>query len=71
MTLCTFDLKSGYHHVEPQKFLGFEWDSKFFVFMVLPFGLATACYVFTKLMRPLVKLWWGKASDVLFILMMG
>ena len=23
--------------------------------MVLPFGLATACYVFTKLIRPLVK----------------
>ena len=29
------------------------------MFTVLPFGLSTACYVFTKLMRPLVKLWWG------------
>ena len=59
--ICTFDLKSGYHHVdmhaESQKFLGFEWDHKYYV---LPFGLPTACFVFTKLMRPLVKLWHGK-----------
>ena len=57
--LCTFDLKSGYHHVdihaESQKFLGFEWEHKHYVFTVLPFGLATACYVFTKLLRPIVK----------------
>ena len=26
---------------------------------VLPFGLASACYVFTKLLRPLVKKWRG------------
>ena len=59
--MCTFDLKSGYHHVdihvESQRFLGFSWDQKFYVFTVLPFGLSTACYVFTKLMRPLVKYW--------------
>ena len=61
--ICTFDLKSGYHHVdihiESQQFLGFEWHHKFYVFTVLPFGLSTACYVFTKLLRPLVKLWRG------------
>ena len=61
--ICTFDLKSGYHHVdihiESQQFLGFEWCQKFYVFTVLPFGLSTACYVFTKLLRPLVKLWRG------------
>ena len=27
---------------------------------VLPFGLSTACYLFTKLMRPLVKYWHGR-----------
>ena len=27
------------------------------MFRVLPFGLSTACYVFTKLLRPLVKRW--------------
>ena len=30
---------------------------KFYMFRVLPFGLSTACYVFTKLLRPLVKHW--------------
>ena len=30
-----------------------------YVFTVLPFVLSTACYVFTKLMRPLVRLWGG------------
>ena len=28
---------------------------KWYVFKVLPFGLASACYVFTKLLQPLVK----------------
>ena len=74
----TFDLKSGYHHVpiakEHQTYLGFSWDffhegqviTKFFVFLVLAFGLATAGYVFTKVMRPLVKKWRreGKKSSI-------
>lgn len=62
--LFKFDLKSGYHHinihVEHQKYLGFQWDTgtttEYYVFTVLPFGLATACYLFTKIMRPLVRL---------------
>ena len=62
----TFDLKSGYHHVEIAEefrtYLGFAWThedgiTRFYRFLVLPFGLATACYVFTKLLRPLVKRW--------------
>ena len=61
----TFDLKSGYHHVDIHQdfwpYLGFCWgrdrSKKWFTFRVLPFGLSTACYVFTKLMRPLVKRW--------------
>ena len=63
--LVTFDLKSGYHHVDIHEkhwtYLGFEWQidskSQYYVFTVLPFGLATACYVFTKLLRPLVRYW--------------
>ena len=62
--LFKFDLKSGYHHVdiwpEHYKFLGFRWDTdrvNYYVFKVLPFGLSTACYLFTKLMRPLVRHW--------------
>ena len=60
-----FDLKSGYHHVdvfeEHQTYLGFSWKInnilKFFVFTVLPFGLSAAPFVFTKVVRPLVKYW--------------
>ena len=64
--MITFDLKSGYHHVDISEdswpYLGFSWSMpggcrRFFMFRVLPFGLSTACYVFTKLLRPLVKRW--------------
>lgn len=30
---------------------------QYYVFYVLPFGLATAFYLFTKLLHPLVKYW--------------
>lgn len=64
----TFDLKSGYHHVDIHPdcwgYLGFSWgtggDRKYFMFRVLPFGLASACYVFTELLRPIVKRWRSK-----------
>ena len=66
--LCTFDLKSGYHHVDihanSQTYLGFQWDGKQYVFTVLPFGLSTACYLFTKMLRPLVKLWRSRGIKV-------
>ena len=63
--LFKFDLKNGYHHIdifEPhQKFLGFSWvfkgNIKFFVSTVLPFGLTSAPFIFTKVVRPLVKYW--------------
>ena len=63
--MCSFDLKSGYHHIdihsEHWQYLGFSWalnaSVENYVFCVLSFGLATACYVFTKVMRPLVKNW--------------
>ena len=29
------------------------------MFTVLPFGLSSACYLFTKLLRPLIRLWRG------------
>ena len=62
-------LRSGYHHVDivphHRKYLGFEWGGKYFV---LPFGLSTAPYVFTKLLRPLVGLWRGKGHKVILYL---
>ena len=63
---ASFDLKNGYHHIrmapEYQKYLGFAWTYTngqrfFYFFTVLPFGLSSACYVFTKITRPLTKKW--------------
>ena len=59
--MFAFDLKSGYHHVEivkhHRRFLGFHWDNVYYTFTVLPFGLSSAPYAFTKLMRPVVRYW--------------
>ena len=71
-----FDLKSGYHHIDIhahyQKFLGFHWEFaggvRYFQFTVLCFGICTACYVFSKVLRPLTKLWRGEGiKAVLYI----
>ena len=74
--LFKFDLKSGYHHVdihpEYQKYLGFQWKThdkvKNYVFTVLPFGLSSACYLFTKLMRPLIRHWRGRGLKAILYL---
>ena len=65
--MLSFDLKSGYHHVEifegHQTYLGFSLKHsnsnqvKFYVFTVLPFGLSSAPHVFTKIVKPLEKHW--------------
>ena len=65
-----FNYKSGYHHVDisptHQKYLGFSWTlagvKKWFVFSVLPFGLASATYVFTKIQKALVNTGESKVS---------
>ena len=38
------------------------------MFKVLPFGLSTACYLFTKLMRPLVRYWRGRGLKAIVYL---
>ena len=61
-----FDPKSGYHHIDicshHQLYLGFSWSAEnqppqFYMFTVLPFGLSSAPYIFTKLIRPLIRHW--------------
>ncbi len=60
-----FDITQGYHHIDIhvdfQKFLGFSWIldgvQNYFIFLVLPFGLTSAPYIFTKVVRVLVKFW--------------
>ena len=72
-----FDLTSGYHHIdihpEHHKYLGFHWRfegniARFFHFTVLPFGLSSASYVFTKVLRPFTMRWRGGGiKSVLFL----
>ena len=74
--LMKFDLKSDYHHLDifgvHQPYLGFSWEMegarKYFVFTVLPFGLSSACYAFTKLLRPLIGYWRGQGLRVVLYL---
>ena len=70
--LFSFDLKSGYHHVDiaevHHKYLGFSWGGCYYVFTVLPFGLSTACYMFTKLLRPLVRYWRSRGTRIVVYL---
>ena len=61
--LYNFDINEGYHHIDidenDQKYLGFSWKIggkiRYFMFAVLPFGLCSAPFIFTKVMRSLVK----------------
>ena len=50
------------------KFLDFQWRDVFYVFKVLPFGLSSACYLFTKLLRPLIRLWRGRGLKAIICL---
>lgn len=58
--LSTIDLKDAYFLIKvkecSRKFLRFLWNGKLYEFNVLPFGLNTAPYVYTKIMKPVVKL---------------
>ena len=52
-----------------KKILGFSWEIdegkiKYFVFAVLPFGLSSVPFIFTKRMRVLVKYWRGSAIKI-------
>ena len=64
--LYGFDLKAGYHHVDmhPSQhcLLGFAYPDhtgkhRFFTFKVLPFGLSSAGFIFTKVLRVLIRHW--------------
>ncbi|CAI7730380.1 unnamed protein product [Closterium sp. NIES-53] len=67
--MFTIDLKSGYHHVEIHsscwRYLGFQLDGKFYCFTSLPFGLATAPFVFTQLIKQLAKRWRARGVRVI------
>ena len=60
-----FDIRSGYHRIDIhpayQKFFAFAWSIsgqvRYFVFTVLVFGLSSAPFVFTKVLKVLIKHW--------------
>ena len=64
--MFSFDLKSGYHHVDifpdHRRYLAFSGDfgnrhTRYFQFTLLPFGLSSAPFIFTKLLKPLESHW--------------
>ena len=57
--LATIDLQDAYFLVpiayEDRRFLRFRFQNQLFQFRVLPFGLASAPYIFTKILKPVVS----------------
>lgn len=56
--MSNLDLQNAYFtipiHSEHRKFLRFRWRHDLFEFVCLPFGLCTAPWVFTKVLKPVV-----------------
>ena len=57
--LTKVDLSDAYFHVpihpEHQKYLQFRWRGKVYRFTALPFGVASAPRIFTKVLRPIIQ----------------
>ena len=57
--MATIDLEDAYFlvpiHSSHRKFLRFSFRGILYEFQVLPFGLATAPFIFTKIMKPVVS----------------
>jgi len=67
-----FDIEKAYHHFDicskHQTFLGFSVDGEYYCFTVLPFGLTSSPYLFTKCLRDLVKFWRSNAIQIVLFL---
>ena len=65
----SYDLTSGYYHVglhpRSRTYVGFKWQGRYYVYNCLPFGLSTAPWVFSKVMRELVMYWRREGIKVL------
>ncbi|XP_071149234.1 uncharacterized protein [Mytilus edulis] len=74
--LFSYDLKSAYHHIEifseHKTYLGFAWEISgkisYYVFNVLPFGISTAGYIFTKVTRQVVQYFRQKGIKIIMYL---
>ena len=53
----SFDLKDGFYHVplspEASEYMGFQFENKFYTWIVCPFGWSSSPYYFHKIVRPL------------------
>lgn len=69
------DIKSAYHHIEmfdtDRTYLGFQWKNKYYVFSVLPFGLYTSGFIFSKVMREILKHWRNQGLKMIMYLIDG
>ena len=58
--MCKLDLKDAYLSVpinaDHRKFLQFQWEGIVYHYKALPFGLATAPRVFTKLLKSVLAI---------------
>ena len=56
---ASVDLKDGFNHVSLnkniRKYFGFKWKNRYYVWNVLNFGCSMAPYLFTKILRPVLK----------------
>lgn len=75
--MIKFDTTSAYHFVDIYQphtdYLGFAWDDEngnvvYYKYLVLSFGLSSACYIYTKLMRPLIAKWRGEGKKIIMFL---
>lgn len=66
--MATIDLKEAYFlvpiHPSHRKYLRFRFNSKLFEFNCLPYGLTSAPFVFTKLLKPLLALLRGQGHTL-------
>ena len=51
-----------------QTFLGFSIKGKYYCFTVIPFGLSSAPYIFTKVLREMVKYWRSHCIKIVMFL---
>lgn len=49
-------------------YLGFKWKGEYYVYNVLPFGLDTSGYTFSKVVREIVKYWRAKGLKIIMYL---
>ena len=70
--MARIDLKDAYHlipmHEDSRKYLRFYFQDQLYEFVALPFGLSTAPYIFTKIVKPVLHFLRAKGlSSVVYL----